>query len=412
MAAELGSYKQAHTSSPPLTLGNSRVVEGPAPLKELGSRAQAMRGGPPPRLLPKPHCTGPSWIFLRVVSLLDWKAGPRHAISAELSPAGSRGQRPGKDQVTKLCFCEPQPQAWLQEIYGEGIYNILGDALEFSATKSCQKIGSKLEKQPNKCQRARLRLCLVARWDEVWKPATGYTDRMSPNTSVIFNTSNILDGGVYKLTCGHSTTMTLVQVEIKIGEKYKERASVSPDWRTQGDFSVTLQGVRLEDQGDYFFFTATEDGRKTEEKLAAVRMKVMKPHPPLQPTERKEENLTIGIIVLGITALVFPAIIFFVMSSKYRRSRGERPEPGMELKPLPATEREDLTISIVLGITALWCFVFFVTTIVFFVKWRKACNERPEPGVEMGLVRGPERGHHGGSPEVAKATASVSLEQN
>ncbi|KAI3359493.1 hypothetical protein L3Q82_013893 [Scortum barcoo] len=44
MAAELGSYKQAHTSSPPLTLGNSRVVEGPAPLKELGSRAQAMRG--------------------------------------------------------------------------------------------------------------------------------------------------------------------------------------------------------------------------------------------------------------------------------------------------------------------------------------------------------------------------------
>ncbi|KAI3366410.1 hypothetical protein L3Q82_000562 [Scortum barcoo] len=44
MAAKLGSYKQAHTSSPPLTLGNSRVVEGPAPLKELGSRAQAMRG--------------------------------------------------------------------------------------------------------------------------------------------------------------------------------------------------------------------------------------------------------------------------------------------------------------------------------------------------------------------------------
>ncbi|KAI3374302.1 hypothetical protein L3Q82_006142 [Scortum barcoo] len=39
MAAELGSYKQVHTSLPPLTLGNSRVVEGPAPLKELGSRA-------------------------------------------------------------------------------------------------------------------------------------------------------------------------------------------------------------------------------------------------------------------------------------------------------------------------------------------------------------------------------------
>ncbi|KAI3368701.1 hypothetical protein L3Q82_025698, partial [Scortum barcoo] len=47
MAAELGSYKQAHTSSPPLTLGNSRVVEGPAPLKELGSRESPsyVRGG-------------------------------------------------------------------------------------------------------------------------------------------------------------------------------------------------------------------------------------------------------------------------------------------------------------------------------------------------------------------------------
>ncbi|KAI3375685.1 hypothetical protein L3Q82_003984 [Scortum barcoo] len=45
MAAELGSYKQAHTSSPPLTLGSSRVVEGPAPLKELGSnRTEAVRG--------------------------------------------------------------------------------------------------------------------------------------------------------------------------------------------------------------------------------------------------------------------------------------------------------------------------------------------------------------------------------
>ncbi|KAI3367083.1 hypothetical protein L3Q82_008121 [Scortum barcoo] len=46
MVAELGSYKQAHTSLPPLTLGNSRVVEGPAHLKELGSRAQAVHGGP------------------------------------------------------------------------------------------------------------------------------------------------------------------------------------------------------------------------------------------------------------------------------------------------------------------------------------------------------------------------------
>ncbi|KAI3375638.1 hypothetical protein L3Q82_003955 [Scortum barcoo] len=275
-------------------------------------------------------------------------------------------------------------------VHGEGIYNILEDALEFSATKSCQENGSKLEKQRTDLNG---QTETVARCDGVWKPAAGYTKRMSPNTSVIFNTSNILDGGVYEFTCGHSTTVTLVQVyvveacdkcanegenvtlnfhfdykrgtakiircekdgelvsevntssgEIKIGEKYKQRASVSPDWRTQGDFSVTLQGVRLEDQGDYFFFTATEDGRKTEEKLAAVRMKVMKPRPPLQPTEREEEkirNLTPVEIGLGV-ALGFVIIVVIIYAlykcCKSRRPRNERPEPDEELHPLPIRE--------------------------------------------------------------------------
>ncbi|KAI3365227.1 hypothetical protein L3Q82_010322, partial [Scortum barcoo] len=40
-----GAISKPTPAWPPLTLGNSRVVEGPAPLKELGSRAQAMRGG-------------------------------------------------------------------------------------------------------------------------------------------------------------------------------------------------------------------------------------------------------------------------------------------------------------------------------------------------------------------------------
>ena len=45
MAAELGSYKQVHTSSRPLTAGNSRIEESPASLKDLSSRAQTVRGG-------------------------------------------------------------------------------------------------------------------------------------------------------------------------------------------------------------------------------------------------------------------------------------------------------------------------------------------------------------------------------
>ncbi|KAI3358342.1 hypothetical protein L3Q82_014779 [Scortum barcoo] len=87
------------------------AVEGPAPLKELGSRAQAMRGGigssrPPPRLLPKPHCTCPSWTFLRVVSLLEggptppFRAEPGRVPWAKTRPPGARLRAP--------------TQAWLQ----------------------------------------------------------------------------------------------------------------------------------------------------------------------------------------------------------------------------------------------------------------------------------------------------------
>ncbi|KAI3351319.1 hypothetical protein L3Q82_005864 [Scortum barcoo] len=111
VAAELGSYEQAHTSSPPLTLGNSRVVWRVQPLSRswvpepklcvevsptISSRylstsrtssgsfppsevtfhvpiARVLfqglgRRGPPchdcyPNIA---HCTGPSWTFLRV----------------------------------------------------------------------------------------------------------------------------------------------------------------------------------------------------------------------------------------------------------------------------------------------------------------------------------------------------------
>ncbi|KAI3370869.1 hypothetical protein L3Q82_007386 [Scortum barcoo] len=105
-----GAISKPTPATPPLTLGNnSRVVEGPAPLKELGSRAQAMRGGigssrpPPPRLLPKPHCTGPSWTFPAGGEPTE-EGGPTSPFRAE----------PGRDPATRRSPCEPQPQAWLQ----------------------------------------------------------------------------------------------------------------------------------------------------------------------------------------------------------------------------------------------------------------------------------------------------------
>ncbi|KAI3372496.1 hypothetical protein L3Q82_022694 [Scortum barcoo] len=55
---------------------------------------------PLPRLLPKPHCTGPSWTFLRVVSLLEggptspFRAEPGRVPWAKTRPPGARLRAP------------------------------------------------------------------------------------------------------------------------------------------------------------------------------------------------------------------------------------------------------------------------------------------------------------------------------
>ncbi|KAI3371985.1 hypothetical protein L3Q82_006855 [Scortum barcoo] len=131
MAAELGSYKQAHTSPPPLTLGNSRVVEGPAPLKELGSRAQAMRGEFWSRdwVVEAPATTATQTTLHR--PLMDLPAGGEptgrrtHVAIFGLSPAGSCGQRPGHQVLSPA---SPNPRTdrekeiipQLQEAYHRG----------------------------------------------------------------------------------------------------------------------------------------------------------------------------------------------------------------------------------------------------------------------------------------------------
>ncbi|KAI3363488.1 hypothetical protein L3Q82_011578, partial [Scortum barcoo] len=66
---------------------------------------------PPATTAIKPHCTGPSWTFLWVVSLLEGGPTYRH-FGLSLNPAGPVG----KDPATRHSSCEPQPQAWLQSV--------------------------------------------------------------------------------------------------------------------------------------------------------------------------------------------------------------------------------------------------------------------------------------------------------
>ncbi|KAI3369195.1 hypothetical protein L3Q82_026150, partial [Scortum barcoo] len=105
-----GAISKPTPASPPLTLGNSRVVEGPAPLKELGSRAQAMRGEFWSRdwvveapattatqtTLHRPLMDLPAW----VVSLLEggptspFRAEPGRVPWAKTRPPGARLRAP------------------------------------------------------------------------------------------------------------------------------------------------------------------------------------------------------------------------------------------------------------------------------------------------------------------------------
>ncbi|KAI3353622.1 hypothetical protein L3Q82_004875 [Scortum barcoo] len=102
MAAELGSYKQAHTSPPPLTLGPSRG---------------AVHGGIGP--LRPPATTATQTTLHR--PLMDLPADGEHTgltgLMAHASPFQAEplaGSCMGKDPATRRSPAEPQPQAWLQ----------------------------------------------------------------------------------------------------------------------------------------------------------------------------------------------------------------------------------------------------------------------------------------------------------
>ncbi|XP_063756872.1 uncharacterized protein LOC134875998 [Eleginops maclovinus] len=190
---------------------------------------------------------------------------------------------------------------------------ILGDRVQFPKTEQCKKNRSKLQLTWNGGSTQ-----LVAQLEDEWKPAAGYRDRMSPNGSVILDRTNINDHGLYELSCGseeeepiqlnvlvpseisetegqaagftfHCNTvgklgryrverdkqrvfeLDLSSGNITQGSGFENRISVAPNWKSDGNLTLTLQGVKPEDQGDYFLYVLKNNGR---EHLQAVRLRV------------------------------------------------------------------------------------------------------------------------------------------
>ncbi|KAI3355747.1 hypothetical protein L3Q82_004207 [Scortum barcoo] len=99
MTAELGSYKQAHTSSAAAHPGQLQSSGGSSPSQGAGFQSPSYAWRPPPQLLPKPHCTGPSWTFLR----MDGEPTGRRAHVRHFGLRARPGPV-GKDPATSFMF--------------------------------------------------------------------------------------------------------------------------------------------------------------------------------------------------------------------------------------------------------------------------------------------------------------------
>ncbi|KAI3359539.1 hypothetical protein L3Q82_013938 [Scortum barcoo] len=155
MAAELGSYEASPHQLAAAHPGQLQSSGGSSPSQGAGFQSPSYawrvlfqglgrRGSLPPRLLPKPHCTGPSWTFLRVVSLLEggptspFRAEPGRVPWAKTRPPGARlraptpGLAPGWGPVeartcTRLLLPEPEKNG------GENVESIMEGGWEGAA---------------------------------------------------------------------------------------------------------------------------------------------------------------------------------------------------------------------------------------------------------------------------------------
>ncbi|KAF3837393.1 hypothetical protein F7725_004857, partial [Dissostichus mawsoni] len=215
------------------------------------------------------------------------------------------------------------------KLIGLTLDTILGDRVQFPPTEHCRERGAKLQHTLTSGSSQ-----TVAHLEDVWKPADGYKDRMSPNESVVLKRSNINDQGLYGLTCGSEqeklihlnvitsseksvteeqaaeftfhyftagelgryrverNTQLVFELDLSSGSTsqgsgFENRTSVAPNWKSDGDLTLTLQGVKPEDRGDYFLYVLKDNKRGH---LQAVRMRVS---PALNtPEERNSEQIT------------------------------------------------------------------------------------------------------------------------
>uniref|UniRef100_A0A8P4G9X3 Ig-like domain-containing protein n=1 Tax=Dicentrarchus labrax TaxID=13489 RepID=A0A8P4G9X3_DICLA len=191
---------------------------------------------------------------------------------------------------------------------------------------------------------------VAQRVNGVWTPGEVYKTRIKPvsSSSVNLTRVNYNDIGFYEFTCGRRvlsnpvylkvvTPVNLSATEgqtvelpcrsvtagldpssggIRNGTGYEGRVSVPADWKLTGDFSLTLDRVQLEDEGQFICFI-DKAGTRTRGDPAAVMMKVNK----------KTPNQTTTIVVLSVLVFIF-FCLWLRLYLKSRTSSKVPPGPG------------------------------------------------------------------------------------
>ncbi|GLD64632.1 uncharacterized protein AKAME5_001616800 [Lates japonicus] len=139
--------------------------------------------------------------------------------------------------------------------------------------------------------------------------------------------------------------------KIRYGARFQGRASLSPDWKSNGDLTLSLKRVRLEDAGIYICKVLFEDHDERGDP-AALNLTVTEPSPSPNPTAPPPESdqglpLWAFICITGAaTSVIVGPSAFYLGWLKCCRSRfsrgprgGEAPtdvETGLstEIKPL------------------------------------------------------------------------------
>lgn len=223
---------------------------------------------------------------------------------------------------------------------GLDTFAYLGDSVTLTAREECDKL---ILIHRLKDDRA---LAVATSVDDVWMPHESYRDRIEHRSklSVTLTRVNYNDNGFYEFTCG-SRVVTTIQLkvflpfgisategeqvklpchsytadkpakpirwekngelvfeqqqpsgEIRYGTGFKGRnVSVSPDWYSNGDVSLTFGRAQPEDEGVYVCYT---DGpERTRGEPAAVRVKIT--------TKRNPDQITCAPQIVPVSASTY-----------------------------------------------------------------------------------------------------------